>query len=190
MFLTAARISPAKSNLTIPRILSLENAQLVQSKPRAAGGLGGSAYVQYGTGGRPFSKKFRVFETVQQIEVAKNPVATNIEAQDKALGLAAAGTTQGAGTLLNKYFSEITTIGAAATEAARFDAATVGKVKVVLNNDVSGDTLKMFPASGEKIITGAGVDLGTNASQDILATQRKHYVCLTAGVWQEAIVGS
>lgn len=189
MFLTAVRISPAKSNFSIPRILALENAQLVQSKPRSTGGAGGNAYVQYGTGGRPFSKKFRVMETVFQIEVAKNPISTNIEAQDKTLSITAAGTAQGTATALTKYFNEVTTATAGATEGVRLDAATVGKVRVVLNNDAA-DTVKVYPATSEKIINSAGTDLGANAAQDLVVGARKHYVCLVAGVWQEALLGS
>lgn len=186
-FLTAKRISPAKADLTQPKLIYLEDAQIVMSKVYN-GTKGGGATVQYGTGGRPFSKKIKVYETPSQIEVAKNPASTNIQAQDKTLGVTPAGTVQG-GTAVTKYFTEVTTIGAGATDAVTLDAATVNKVRVLLDNDVSGDPLKIFPAVGEKIINKAGVDLGVNAALTIAAGQRTHLACDVVGVWREAIPG-
>ncbi len=186
-FVTVRRASPAIRDFTIPRITYLEDAQIVMTKLR--GGSQGGSSLQYGTGGRPFSKKFRIFETPNQLEVAKNPATTNVNAQDKALALAGAGTTQGAGTAITKYFNECLTIGAGATEAFTLDAAVVGKVRVFVNNDAAGDQAKIFPASGEKIITKLGVDLGTNAVFSLLAAQRAHFVCLATGIWQECLLG-
>jgi len=123
-----------------------------------------------------------VYELAMQIEAQRNPSSSDVLVkQHLALGLTGAGTTQAAGTALTKYFNETTTIGAAATEAFRFPAATVGKVMVVVNNDAAGDAAKVFPADDE-FINNQAVD----TVYSISGGNRVHFVCLEAGKWTVA----
>jgi hypothetical protein len=126
---------------------------------------------------------YRVYETAMAIEAQRNPSSTDILVKQQiALALAGAGTTQGAGTALTKYFNEPTTIGAAATEAFTLPAATVGKVIVIVNNDAAGDAAKVFPAVGEYHYGQA-----INTVLSIAAGDRIHLVCLEVGVWRIAV---
>lgn len=134
---------------------------------------------QYGT-----KNTFLLYEKAMQIEVARNPATTDLYLKKLiASALAGAGTTQGAGTVLSAlvYLNEALTIGAGATEAFVLPAATVGKVVVVLSNDAAGDAAKVFPASGEFINAQA-----VNTVLSIASGSRKHFVCLTTGVWTTA----
>lgn len=116
-----------------------------------------------------------VFETAFQIEVQRNPSTTDLlTKQQVAAGLPGAGTTQGAGTLISKYFSEALTIGAAATEAFRLPPMVPGDVYVLVNNDVSGDQAKLFPAVGEFIEAQA-----VNTVYSLLTGKTIHLVCPT-----------
>lgn len=124
---------------------------------------------------------YEVYEKATQIEIARNPASTDLYLKKLVYSaLTGAGTTQGAGTALNSlgYFFETLTIGAAATEAFTLPSATVGKVVVIVNNDVSGDAAKVFPASGQ-YHKGQAV----NTVLSIASGARKHLVCLTAGIW-------
>jgi hypothetical protein len=123
-----------------------------------------------------------VYEKAIQIEVARNPSTTDIYLKNHYnAALAGAGTTQGAGTALSRYLNEALTIGAAATEAFVLPAATVGLVRVIINNDVAGDAAKVFPA------VGGFIDLqAVNTVYSIPANTRKHFVCKVAGTWVTA----
>jgi hypothetical protein len=120
-----------------------------------------------------------VYEKAIEIEAQRNPSTTDlIIKQQVAAGLAGAGTTQGAGTVLTKFFNEATTIGAAATEAFVMPAATAGRTVCFINNDVVADAAKIFPASGGTI-NGAAAD----AVYSQPGQQRRHFVCIVAGAW-------
>jgi hypothetical protein len=122
---------------------------------------------------------FRVYEKLTEIEAQRNPLTTDlIVKQVLQVGVVGAGTTQGAGTAITKYFIETTTIGAGATEAFTLDTATVGEVKCIINNDASGDAAKIFPAVGESINGAAN-----NVVYSLPAGKRIHLVCLVAGKW-------
>jgi hypothetical protein len=123
--------------------------------------------------------RYELYEKAMHIEASRNPSSSDILVkQHCSLAMTGAGTTQGAGTAISKYLSEPTTIGAGATEAFKLDAATVGKVRVIINNDASGDDAKIFPATGETI-NGAAA----NAVYSLTAGNRVHLVCLVAGAW-------
>lgn len=126
------------------------------------------------------SSTYLVYESAMQVEAARNPSSTDIYIKQQVqLALAGAGTTQGAGTALARYLSEVTTIGDGATEAATLDAATVGKVRVVINNDtVVADDLRLFPAVGHNF-EGSAV----NVVKSVPIGTRIHLVCLVAGTW-------
>jgi hypothetical protein len=128
------------------------------------------------------SNTYGVYEKAVQIEAARNPSTTDPYVKNHVnMALAGAGTTQGAGTALSKYLNEALTIGAAATEAFVLPVATVGMVRVVINNDVAGDAAKVFPAVGGKID-----DQAINTVYSIPANTRKHFVCLVAPNWVTA----
>lgn len=123
---------------------------------------------------------YEVYEKAIHIEAARNPATTDLYVKTHiAAALAGAGTTQGAGTAITKYLSEALTIGAGATEAFTLDAATVGKVRVILANDAANDAAKIFPASGEFINAQA-----VNTVLSVASPGRVHFVCVsTAGKW-------
>lgn len=182
IFLTARKVphEGATNLLTTPKVIRVEEdgAEII-AKFTAAGAEDGSVFKSGVLGGRGARKEFWVAETPQQIEVSKNPSAANLQAQDKELSISALGTTQGAGAPVTKYFSEVDDIANGATEAATLDAATVGKTRVVLNNDAAvADILKLFPASGENF-SGKADD----AVQDVKSLGRIHLYCNVAGTW-------
>lgn len=123
---------------------------------------------------------YRTYEKAIQIEAQRNPSSTDLVVKQQiAVGLVGAGTTQGAGTAITKYFNETLTIGAGATEAFVLPAATVGKVLYVINNDAAGDAAKIFPAVGEFINAQA-----VNTVLSLAAGDRVCFVCpTTAGKW-------
>lgn len=84
---------------------------------------------------------------------------------------------QATGLPITKFLSEFTTVTGTTDEAATLDAATVGKVRVVINNDVNVDLL-LFPASGE-FHQGVAVDL----SIDVPFGGRVTLYCKTTGTW-------
>ena len=92
-------------------------------------------------------------------------------------GISAAGTTQGAGTVLTSRVNVVTTITAASAEAVVLPLAETGKMVVVANDD-SADTLKVFPASGDSIDSGS-----VDASADLAAGKRAILVAQNAVDW-------
>lgn len=92
-------------------------------------------------------------------------------------GIAAAGTTQGAGTALTNIVNVITSITAASAEAVVLPAAKAGR-RVIIANDDGADTLKVFPASGDSIDSGT-----VDASKDLAAGKRAVYVAQDATDW-------
>ncbi|MGC3945341.1 MAG: hypothetical protein QM762_12645 [Chryseolinea sp.] len=161
--------------LSTPRVVYLQEDAIQISMPTKASRL---TKVVETLGNR--TKTYFVYEKSMQIEAQRNPASTDVLVKQQiALAITAAGTAQGNGVALTKYFNEITTIGAAATEAVVLPAATVGKVVVVLNNDASGDAAKVFPAVGEFINAQL-----VNTVLSIAAGDRVHFVCVdTAGKW-------
>jgi hypothetical protein len=124
--------------------------------------------------------RYITYDKAFELEAQRNLSSSDIIVKQViALGLTGAGTTQGAGTALTKYFNETTTIGAAATEAFVLPAATIGKVCWVVNNDAAGDAAKIFPASGEFI-----GDQAVNTVYSLPSGSRICLVCTTtAGKW-------
>lgn len=179
-FLTIARISPAKADLTIPKIKFFVDTQILDIKiyPSTGRFIGG-ATLHYGTSGRPDRKKVRVFETPSQILVAQN--STDINAQDKATAQTAAGTNQGTALALTHYYNQIST--AASGTGVVLDASTKGKVRVVQND--GANAIVIYPASGE-FISGNAVNVGVTLNPG----QRAHFACYTAGTWVQAVFAS
>ncbi len=176
--LTAKKING--NVLTTPRVIYV-NEDLIKIDTRALS-TGGSRVVEESPLGS--RDTYEVYEKAIQIEVARNPATTDLYLKKLiASAIAGVGTTQGAGAVLNPlvYLNEALTIGAGATEAFVLPAATVGKVVVVLSNDAAGDAAKIFPASGESINAQAD-----DAVLSVASGSRKHFVCLTAGVWTVA----
>lgn len=181
IFLTAEKLGiQGEELLTKPRVVSLEVTDIKYIKSRvdrATDAVLGSV-VKTSVGGRGATLELWVTETPAQIEVARDPLSANVFAQDKELGMTAAGTTQGAGTSITKYLSEFTTIGAGATEAGTLDAAVAGKTRVILNNDAAADDLEIFPAVGEFIGS-----LAVNVKLTIPGNSKAHLYCRVDGTW-------
>ncbi|MEJ7644295.1 MAG: hypothetical protein WKF87_06850 [Chryseolinea sp.] len=147
--------------------------------------LGIKGSTRTGKGSQVIDKthRFIVYERAVEIEAARNPSTTDIYVKSHiAVALAGAGTTQAGATPLTKYLNELLTIGAGASDAFVLPAATVGKVIVVINNDVAGDAAKIFPAVGQ-FHKGQAV----NTSYSVPGFTRKHFVCMELGVWTAAV---
>lgn len=95
------------------------------------------------------------------------------------LGLDAAGATAAAATDVTEYFSEFDTSVATSADGVQLDAATVGKVRIVLNN--SAVALEMWPQTGENFLGSAD-----DAAVAQAGKSRKHYFCRTATTWEVA----
>lgn len=175
--LTAKRIN--EQTLVTPRVVYVNDESIAVDHATKAGRL---TKVTELRGNR--KTIYLVYESGMKIEAARNPLSTDVLVKQQiALALAGAGTTQGTGTVLTKYFNEATTIGAGATEAFVLPAATVGKVVVFVNNDVVTDAAKVFPAVGEFIDAQA-----VNTVLSIAGGDRVHFACVTtAGKWITAI---
>lgn len=130
------------------------------------------------------SDTFVVYEKASEIEAMRNPLTTDIVAKQKleVAQTAAANNTQASAKAITTYLNEFTTIAAGATDSAILDAATLGKTRVVVNNDtVVTDILNLFPAVGEKFS-----DVAINGRKQVAPRGRIHLVCLVAGVWTVA----
>ena len=126
----------------------------------------------------------KVYETPSQVAAMRDRDVNDIitGSQHIRAGLTAAGSAQGAGVALTTYISEITAITATSAEAADLDAATVGKVRVIINNDVAGsDDLELFPASTENFDSEAADAIYPGSVPG--PGQRLTLVCFTAGTW-------
>lgn len=76
--------------------------------------------------------------------------------------VSAAGTTQAAGTVITSTINRITSITAASAEAVTLPTPVLGQMIIVYNDDTA-DTLKIFPALGGTIdgkALNASIDLG------------------------------
>lgn len=97
---------------------------------------------------------FLVFEKAIEIETQRNPSTSDlIIKQNVQAGITPAGSVQG-GTTLSKYFSEITTAGAGATDAVTLPVGTKNRCLCIVNNDADA-AVEVFPNTDEKINNGA-----------------------------------
>jgi hypothetical protein len=91
-------------------------------------------------------------------------------------GIAAAGTTQGGATGLTTDVNQVATVSAGVNDSVRLPAAVAGREIIVINS--SGDTLQVFPASGDQI-DALAVDAAT--TQATLVSNR--YVAYNGTNW-------
>ncbi len=84
---------------------------------------------------------------------------------------------QATGTAITKFVTEFPDVVGTTKGAATLDAATVGKVRIILQNDANVDLL-LFPAVGE-FHEGVAVNL----SIDFAFGTRIHLYCKVAGTW-------
>lgn len=125
-------------------------------------------------------KIYEVYESANEIEAqmltARN-LATNIHAKNYVtIGLAAAGATAAAAADVTKHLTEVATATATTTDGIQLDAATVSKVRTVINSTLV--VLDVWPQTGENFLGSADDAAVTQA-----ALTRKHYVCLNATTW-------
>lgn len=161
-----------------PRVVSLTEAYIVEVIPSKSGGL--TVVKTKGVGG--VRKDYKVYESPLEIEVARNPLSTDLYVKGKiAAAVSAAGSAQGTATAISAYFTEVTTVTAASAEGVILPAAVVGAVFTIQNNDASGDALKVYPATG-----GFIDNLAVNVNTTVAVRTRKTFVCLTTGRWTTA----
>jgi hypothetical protein len=173
IFLTAK--SRDGQNFANPRVIAVNDANIEVSP----GSDGWTRVVEYNEAGVRLHTHI-VYETPAQIQaqslVADNQ-ATNLLAKNYVnLSVDAAGATAAAAADITKYLTEIDTATAATTDGIQLDAATVNKVRVVVN--VTAVPLDVWPQTGEN-----HKGLADDALKVQAALSRKHYVCLTAGEW-------
>lgn len=126
---------------------------------------------------------YSVYDSIGEIEaqslVARGQQANVMALSYVTLALAAAGATAAAAADVTEYFTEVTSATAATTDGIQLDAATVGKVRVVLNS--TAVVLDVWPQTGENFL-GSADDAATTQA----VKSRKHYFCRTASVWEIA----
>jgi hypothetical protein len=107
--------------------------------------------------------EYLVYQRAQEIEFQRSLATTDLVAKQLGTaGITPAGTVQG-GTAATKYFNEATTIGAGATDSITLgNTELINACKCMVNNDASGDPLKVFPPTGG---TNNGAALNTAYSQ-------------------------
>lgn len=189
---TAARISPAKSNLSAPKVIYLDSAQVVKIKL-----FKGGTSLLYGTSSRPY-KKYRLYETPSQVAVAQNisqgfALSTNPYMADYNLALSLTGNTQGAATALPNYLNVVAANGAAAaSNSAKLPSASVyadgvaysasfNKGARVLINGGSV-ALSIFPQVGESIN-----GLAANTAVTLAIGGRLAFAPSASNAWKTAL---
>jgi hypothetical protein len=90
-------------------------------------------------------------------------------------GISAAGTTQGAATILGNTINIISTVSAGAN-GVQLPAATAGMILYITNT--SANAVNVFPAGGAAINTGA-----TNASISQAGGATLHYIASSSTTW-------
>jgi hypothetical protein len=121
-----------------------------------------------------------VFESVMEIEAARNPAATDIYVKNKiGAALSALGANAAAALDLTKYVNDVTGGTTGSADGVQLKAATVGAVQVVINSNTFA--LDVWPQTGENI-NGAADD----AVYALAANTRKHFVCEVEGEWKVA----
>jgi hypothetical protein len=166
-FVTVRRKSPnAGSDLAIPERTLIPAAQ-VKGTPFQNTKRGGSVLKLLS------GQKFELYENVNQYNTVVEPTNTNIT-QDYASDISAAGTTQGAATVLAKYWNKVSTITGGSAEAVKLPAASAMSAVVVENAHATA-TLKVFPFAGDLIVSNAGVAGSINASVDVLPGKTVHF---------------
>lgn len=191
LFLTAVRISPAKSYLSTPKVLVLESDQIVKFKAFKGGGS-----ILYGSSQRPY-KKYVVSENGSQKAVAQligngGTLSLNPYAQDANLGLTPAGSSQAAASAVSTYLTVVSG-GAASVNSVKlppastfYAANTVAEARVIINT--SSVAISVFPAASE-YINQSGATAGAGASNVAVTIGpggRLHFVVASSNNWKVA----
>jgi hypothetical protein len=103
-----------------------------------------------------------------------NIIATNYHIRSVGTGIAAAGSTQGTGTILTKEFNQVSTV--LSGEGVVLPSATAGMAITIVNTGIN--SLLVYPASGAAINA-----LATNVSLSQPASATLQYVALSATQW-------
>jgi len=172
IYLTAK--STAGQNYARPRVIVVNDANI-----HVVPGDGGLTKVtEYDANGSKI--EHIVYEAPSQIQAQSLVNAgqgTGIFAKNHAaIAVAALGATAAAAYDVVRYLTEVATGTASSADGVQLPAATVGKVRVVINS--LAFALDMWPQTGEQITPSAIDALLAQA-----AVSRKHYVCLVAGTW-------
>lgn len=194
IILTAVKISPAIRNLSTPKVINLESAQVVKTKPYK----GGSS-VLYGSSSRPY-KKYRIAESTAQMAIAQlvgagGTLSLDPYAQDANMGLTPAGSTQAAASAVSTYLTVVSG-GVAASNSVKLPSASTwastaasvnnGGIRVIINT--SAVAVSVFPQSGE-YINKSGATAGAGASNvavSIPTGGRLHFWQSASDNWKTA----
>ncbi len=134
--------------------------------------------VNIGTKIQIAGERVRVAETPLEIEALANIASTDLFVVPVlAAGLTGNLAVQATGTAIAKTVVEFDTVTGTTEEAGTLDAATVGKVRHVINNDANV-ALLVFPAVGDFI--GA---LAVNISYPVPFGTRVTFYCAVADNW-------
>jgi hypothetical protein len=128
------------------------------------------------------AREVQVLESPLEIKASENPSSSDLHVQNVIdAAVTAAGSTQGAGYAIAKYFTNVTTATDTTAEALDLPAATVGAVFCVKN--ATAVELEVFPASTE-IIDGAAAD----AVRLVAANTTVYFGCVVAGEWISSVL--
>ena len=167
------------ANVT-PEVKYVPQESILEVKKQTSG-IGFGSQVVVSTGGG-FRKVYHCFESPLQITALENPATDNYFAKSEiALGLDAAGSAQGAGVAILKFFNTVDAATDSSAEAFDLPAATKGAVHIVVNE--TAVALEGFPDTDETI-NGAAA----NAVYDHAANKTVYYYCTTAGAWRVLVV--
>jgi hypothetical protein len=182
LFLTAKRISPAKSDFSQPQMLELETNNIVKVKPFKKG-----LSILYGTSVRPW-KKYRVAETPSDYDNAQKLALGLTTGSDGTVNLAASGTAQGTALPvggLTAYYNVVTGATAGSQVGVILPPASTkfnsGGAFVVKN--AASTAISVYPAASEYIDAGA-----SNAPVTCGSLQRLHFFASASNKWLSASV--
>lgn len=174
MFLTAYKIGASRKGvfLTTPRVIQVNSSEIIRTIAIPSTAAVGGHYkpgttkieVDNGNGG---TQVYGVYETLAQIEVAKNPATTNPYAQDMNLSVSGHGATKAVATALTKYLNKITPVSS--SDAVKMPAPAANKPYVLINAGTVA--AKVFSYTSDKF---PGLDSDTSYS--LAAGKRVHVV--------------
>lgn len=175
-FLTARRIGPAVSNLSVAntKIFRCDSSDLTGEIFTPDDGIG--SVVRVKTAGRRSGayREVYVYENAQQVLVASD--TSNARAYDKDTSVTAAGTDQGTATALTKYYNIVDAGTAATADGVKLPTAVANKVVVIVN--ATTFALDVFPDTSDTIDSGSA-----NAAITMAAGTTRHFVADGAVNW-------
>lgn len=163
-----------------PRVVAVNSEGLIVIPPSKSTGIYTQVTEVHEDGTKDYYKVYESAAEIKAQQLVDAGQATTLFAKNWVnLAQAAAGATAAAALDVVKYLTEVSSATVTTTDGVQLDAATRGKVRVVVNT--SGVALEMWPQTGENF-----KDSADNAAIAQAAATRKHYVCITATEWVTA----